>query len=156
MYFEVSLVVVVVVTPSSHSSSLSSPSSSPSSLSSCCHGICHGRHIIIVAGCGVGSLLSSMTQVVGWSGGWRSHHRSLSSLSPLSGRVVVVGSLPPSCPSSCPSPLSSLSPSSSCPCRAGWWWGCRRRRHACCHAPNTFGTVNMECTVDSRLSWSER
>ena len=24
------------------------------------------------------------------------------------------------------------------------------------HAPNTFGTVNMECTVDSRLSWSER
>ena len=25
-----------------------------------------------------------------------------------------------------------------------------------CHAPNTFGTVNMECTVDSRLSWSER
>ena len=25
-----------------------------------------------------------------------------------------------------------------------------------CHAPNTFGTVNMECTVNSRLSWSER
>ncbi|KIM63397.1 hypothetical protein SCLCIDRAFT_24287 [Scleroderma citrinum Foug A] len=25
-----------------------------------------------------------------------------------------------------------------------------------CHAPNTFGTVNMEHTVDSRLSWSER
>ena len=25
-----------------------------------------------------------------------------------------------------------------------------------CHAPNTFGTVNMECTVDSRLSWSEQ
>ena len=25
-----------------------------------------------------------------------------------------------------------------------------------CHTPNTFGTVNMECTVDSRLSWSER
>ena len=25
-----------------------------------------------------------------------------------------------------------------------------------CHAPNTFGTVNMECTVDSRLSWSKR
>ena len=25
-----------------------------------------------------------------------------------------------------------------------------------CHAPSTFGTVNMECTVDSRLSWSER
>ena len=24
-----------------------------------------------------------------------------------------------------------------------------------CHAPNMFGTVNMECTVDSRLSWSE-
>ena len=25
-----------------------------------------------------------------------------------------------------------------------------------CHAPNTFGTVNMEHTVNSRLSWSER
>ena len=25
-----------------------------------------------------------------------------------------------------------------------------------CHAPNTFGTVNMEHTVDLRLSWSER
>ncbi|KIM68028.1 hypothetical protein SCLCIDRAFT_20491 [Scleroderma citrinum Foug A] len=25
-----------------------------------------------------------------------------------------------------------------------------------CHAPNMFGTVNMECTVDSRLSWSEQ
>ncbi|KIM68343.1 hypothetical protein SCLCIDRAFT_105827 [Scleroderma citrinum Foug A] len=25
-----------------------------------------------------------------------------------------------------------------------------------CHAPNTFGTVNMECTVNSRLSWSEQ
>ena len=25
-----------------------------------------------------------------------------------------------------------------------------------CHAPNMFGTVNMECTVDSRLSWSKR
>ena len=25
-----------------------------------------------------------------------------------------------------------------------------------CHAPNTVGTVNMECTVDLRLSWSER
>ena len=25
-----------------------------------------------------------------------------------------------------------------------------------CHAPNTFGTVNMECTIDSRLSWSEQ
>ena len=30
-------------------------------------------------------------------------------------------------------------------------WGTYR-----CHAPNTFGTVNMECTVDSRLSWSEQ
>ena len=28
-------------------------------------------------------------------------------------------------------------------------------QQAQCHAPNTFGTVNMECTVDSRLSWSE-
>ena len=26
------------------------------------------------------------------------------------------------------------------------WW---------CHAPNMFGTVNMEHTIDSRLSWSE-
>ena len=25
-----------------------------------------------------------------------------------------------------------------------------------CHAPNTFGTVNMEHTVNLRLSWSER
>ena len=25
-----------------------------------------------------------------------------------------------------------------------------------CHTPNMFGTVNMECTVDLRLSWSER
>ncbi|KIM57745.1 hypothetical protein SCLCIDRAFT_28596 [Scleroderma citrinum Foug A] len=25
-----------------------------------------------------------------------------------------------------------------------------------CHAPNTFGTVNMEDTIDSRLSWSEQ
>ena len=25
-----------------------------------------------------------------------------------------------------------------------------------CHAPNTFGTVNMECTIDSSLSWSEQ
>ena len=25
-----------------------------------------------------------------------------------------------------------------------------------CHAPNTFGTVNMEHTINSRLSWSER
>ena len=24
-----------------------------------------------------------------------------------------------------------------------------------CHAPNTFGTVNMEHTIDSRLSWSK-
>ena len=24
-----------------------------------------------------------------------------------------------------------------------------------CHAPNTFGTVNMEHTIDSSLSWSE-
>ena len=24
-----------------------------------------------------------------------------------------------------------------------------------CHAPNMFGTVNMECTVDLRLSWSK-
>ena len=24
-----------------------------------------------------------------------------------------------------------------------------------CHAPNTFGTVNMKRTVDLRLSWSE-
>ena len=55
-----------------------------------------------------------------------------------SGRVVVVGSLSPLCPSSCPSPssllsLSSLSPpspplsypsasSSSCQCRAGGVW----------------------------------
>ena len=30
------------------------------------------------------------------------------------------------------------------------------REWAHCHAPNTFGTVNMECTVDSRLSWSKR
>ena len=29
----------------------------------------------------------------------------------------------------------------------GWGW---------CHAPNTFGTVNMEHTIDSRLSWSKR
>ena len=29
-------------------------------------------------------------------------------------------------------------------------------RDSHCHAPNTFGTVNMECTVDSRLSWSEQ
>ena len=50
--------------------------------------------------------------------------------SPSSGRVVVVRSPPPSCPSSCLSPLSSLSLSSSCPCRAGWWWGCPHHRHA--------------------------
>ena len=25
-----------------------------------------------------------------------------------------------------------------------------------CHAPNTFGTVNMEHTIDSSLSWSKR
>ena len=25
-----------------------------------------------------------------------------------------------------------------------------------CHAPNTFGTVNMECTVNLRLSWSKK
>ena len=25
-----------------------------------------------------------------------------------------------------------------------------------CHAPNMFGTVNMERTIDLRLSWSER
>ena len=25
-----------------------------------------------------------------------------------------------------------------------------------CHAPNTFGTVNMEHTINSRLSWSKR
>ena len=25
-----------------------------------------------------------------------------------------------------------------------------------CHTPNTFGTVNMERTVDLRLSWSEQ
>ena len=24
-----------------------------------------------------------------------------------------------------------------------------------CHAPNMFGTVNIEHTIDSRLSWSE-
>ena len=24
-----------------------------------------------------------------------------------------------------------------------------------CHAPNTFGTVNMEHTIDLSLSWSE-
>ena len=34
--------------------------------------------------------------------------------------------------------------------KAGRW------AQVCCHAPNTFGTVNMECTVDLRLSWSER
>ena len=28
--------------------------------------------------------------------------------------------------------------------------------HIHCHAPNTFGTVNMEHTIDSRLSGSER
>ena len=32
----------------------------------------------------------------------------------------------------------------------------RNRTHTRCHAPNTFGTVNMEHTIDSRLSWSER
>ena len=26
---------------------------------------------------------------------------------------------------------------------------------SCCHTPNTFGTVNMEHTIDLRLSWSE-
>ena len=30
------------------------------------------------------------------------------------------------------------------------------KRQAHCHTPNTFGTVNMECTVDSRLSWSKQ
>ena len=25
-----------------------------------------------------------------------------------------------------------------------------------CHVPNTFGTVNMECTINSSLSWSEQ
>ena len=25
-----------------------------------------------------------------------------------------------------------------------------------CHAPNTFGTVNMEHTIDLSLSWSKR
>ena len=25
-----------------------------------------------------------------------------------------------------------------------------------CHAPNTFGTVNMEHTIDSSLSWREQ
>ena len=29
-------------------------------------------------------------------------------------------------------------------------------RENCCHAPNMFGTVNMERTIDLRLSWSER
>ena len=28
-----------------------------------------------------------------------------------------------------------------------WFW---------CHAPNMFGTVNMGCTVNSRLSWSKQ
>ena len=28
-------------------------------------------------------------------------------------------------------------------------------RLMCCHTPNTFDTVNMECTVDSRSSWSK-
>ena len=27
--------------------------------------------------------------------------------------------------------------------------------HGQCHTPNTFGTVNMEHTIDSSLSWSE-
>ena len=37
-----------------------------------------------------------------------------------------------------------------------WGTWARQRVLLRCHAPNTFGTVNMECTVDSRLSWSER
>ena len=30
------------------------------------------------------------------------------------------------------------------------------KQPARCHTPNTFGTVNMEHTIDSSLSWSER
>ena len=38
-----------------------------------------------------------------------------------------------------------------------YMWGYKLKTHgmARCHAPNTFGTVNMERTIDSRLSWSE-
>ena len=63
----------------------------------------------------------------------------------------------------------------------GWWWGLVEvgwrfvaagvvavvAGHGCivdidgagsghCHAPNMFGTVNIEHTIDSRLSWSKR
>ena len=41
-------------------------------------------------------------------------------------------------------------------------WGCnqlpqkrQKTRLDRCHAPNMFGTVNMGCTVNLRLSWSE-
>ena len=41
-------------------------------------------------------------------------------------------------------------------------WACQKglaitpHTHYHCHTPNTFGTVNMEHTIDSSLSWSER
>ena len=35
------------------------------------------------------------------------------------------------------------------------YWECKEEV-ACCHAPNMFGTVNMEHTIDSSLSWSEQ
>ena len=50
----------------------------------------------------------------------------------------------------------------------GWWWPSLSMEvvgwqvvmviitgGGRCHAPNTFGTVNMEHTIDLSLSWSE-
>ena len=35
-------------------------------------------------------------------------------------------------------------------------WSDEWKKSMHCHTPNMFGTVNMEHTVDSRLSWNER
>ena len=37
-----------------------------------------------------------------------------------------------------------------------WWCGhINDRGGGWCHAPNTFGTVNMEHTIELSLSWSK-
>ena len=54
---------------------------------------------------------------------------------------------------------SSSDPTSKCPLKSEFDRHCHellQQASVRCHTPNMFGTVNMERTVDSRLSWSER
>ena len=54
-----------------------------------------------------------------------------------------------------PEHCANLNVSSDCAISAAWTVFLCSHRAARCHTPNTFGTVNMECTVDLRLSWSK-